>query len=218
MIKQLFIATVMFTSTAFAQKKVSELTVTYDITIETKSSNPSLINMFNGATTTVYMKQNSHRTDQVNSLGNSSTIFDSKNNATVVLKEYGKQKILIKLTPNNWVDMNKKYAGVTLTATTETKEIAGYKCIKYNGKMPDSTSFIVYATNEIIPEAKDYNAQFKGINGLVLQYELTSGTGDNMVKMTHTANKVSTTTVAPSKFEIPKTGYREMTYEESIKK
>jgi hypothetical protein len=201
-----------------AQKVVSELTITYDITVETNSTNPNIINMFNGATTTAYLKQNSHRTDQVNGLGNTTTIYDSKTNTAAILKEYGQQKLMIKLTSANWADFNNKYKGVKYTKTTDKKEIAGYNCFKYNGTLADSTSFVVYATEEIAPEAKDYNAQFKGIKGLVLQYEMSSGTGDNKIKVINTASKVSTTPVPPAKFELPKSGYRVMTYEESIKK
>ncbi len=200
-----------------AQKSVSELTVTYDITIQTESKNPNIINMFNGATTTIYLKQNSHRTDQVNGLGTTSTIYDGKNSSAVILKEYGKQKMLIKLTSKNWTDYNAKYNGIIFNATTETKEIAGYKCVKYNGKMTDGTIFTVYATTDIIPEAKDYNMQVKGVTGLIMQYEVTFGTGENKVVLTNTASKVTTANVPPAKFEIPKAGYREMTYEESIK-
>lgn len=206
------------TSTSFAQKIVSELTINYDITVESSSDNPRIETMFNGATTTVYLKQSSHRTDQVNGLGSTATIFDGKSNTGAIIKEFGKQKILIKMTAANFVDMNKKNTPINFIATTETKEIAGYNCTKYTGLLSDSATYEVYVTTAIVPENKDYNTNFKGINGLVLQYEITTGTGTNKVKIINTASKVSTTTVAPTKFELPKTGYRVMTYEESVKK
>ncbi len=196
-----------------AQKTVSELTLMYDNTVETKSDKPNIGTMLNGATTTIFIKQSSHRTEQVNSLGNTTTIFDGKTNTAVILKEFGKQKILVRLTSKNWDDMNKRYTGTTFTKTNDTKTIAGYTCIKYTGKTTDGKEFIVYATTDLTTENKTYNSQFKDVDGLVLEYEITSGS----TKITTTASKIIVGTVLPNKFEIPKSGYREMTYEESIK-
>ncbi len=209
----LLVIITVFSANAFCQKVVSELTVMYENTIETKSDKPSIGTMMNGATTTIFIKKNNHRTEQVNSLGTSTTIYDNKTNTAVILKEFGKQKLLIRLNNANWLDFNKKYAGVTFTKYTETKTIAGYTCTKSIGKLSDGSEFTVFATNEISPENKDYIAQFKGVDGLVLQYEFVSGT----TKIITTASKVLLTTVNPTKFDIPKSGYREMTYEESMK-
>jgi hypothetical protein len=214
--KQIFILVVtwsVFAVTVQAQKTVSELTVFYENTIETKGDKPNVGALLNGATTTTFIKGNNHRTDQVNSLGTSTTIYDSKTNSAVVLKEFGKQKILVRLNSKNLAESNKKYVGVTFTKGTETKIIAGYNCTVSTGKFNDGTTFTVYATKDIVPENKDYNAQFKDVDGLVLQYEFSAGT----TKIITTATKVLLAPIAPTKFDIPKSGYREMTYEESIK-
>lgn len=203
-----------FTVEANAQKTLSDITLLYDITIETKSNDPKIANMFNGATNTVYIKETSHRTESVNALGTSTTIYDGKTKTAAILKEYGKQKILVRLTSANWVDFNKKNEGIVFTKTTETKLIAGYNCIKSTGKSADGSALVVWSTTDLIAEIKDYNAQFKNVDGLVLQYEYTV----RDTKVITTASKVITTTIAPSKFVVPKEGYREMTYEESLLK
>ncbi len=196
----------------FSQTNVSELTMVFDITVESKTDKPQLANMFNGATQTVYIKGLSHRTDEVNSLGTSSTIYDGKTKSAVVLKEYGAQKILVKMTALNWVEYNKKYENIAFTKETETKVIAGYNATKYTGKMKDGTEFIVYCTTEINPETNLYkNNQFSKTEGLVLQYQFSiSG-----MKVTNTVSKVIIGNVDAAKFTVPKSGYREMTYEES---
>jgi GLPGLI family protein len=196
-----------------AQKKVNELTLVYDITVESGGENPQMAQMFNGAATTVYIKDNNHRTEAVTSLGQSTTIYNGKTGSAVVLKEYGNQKLLIRMTPADWKSSNNKFEGVQFTTGTETKTIAGYLCTKATGKMTDGTSFTVYYTKEIVPENKDYNAQFSGLDGLVLEYQFTLG------KMTviNTASQVRQNAIPPGKFEIPQSGYREMTYAESRK-
>jgi hypothetical protein len=182
--------------------------------VESNSDRPQLANMFNGATTTVYIKNKNHRTELVNTLGSTSTIFDGKTNTAVVLKEYGAQKILVRMTAQNWIESNKKYEGTVFTKTAETKTIAGWNCTKYTGKMADNSEFTVFSTNQLSLENKDYNAQFKNAGGLVLEYSFTMSNG---LTITNTASKLIQNTVSDKIFDIPKSGYREMTYEEMKK-
>ena len=213
-IKGLFVFTALFTLyTAQAQKKVSELTLVYDITVATTGDKPEMAQMFNGATTTVYIKDNNHRTEDVTALGQSVTIFNGKTGSAVVLKEYGSQKLLIRMTPDDWKSSNKQYEGITFTPGTETKTIAGYSCTQATGTMKDGTKFTVFYTKEIMPENKDYNAQFAALDGLVLEYSFTK----NKMTVVRTVSQVKESAIAPTKFEAPKSGYREMTYAESKK-
>jgi hypothetical protein len=196
----------------FSQTTITDLTMVFDITVESKTDKPQLANMFNGATQTVYIKGLSHRTDEVNSLGTSTTIYDGKTKAAIVLKEYGAQKILVKMTPLNWLEYNKKYENITFVKETETKVIAGYNATKYTGKMKDGTEFIVFCTTDINPESNLYkNNQFSKTEGLVLQYQFSIGG----MKVTNSVSKITIGNVDAAKFAIPKSGYREMTYEES---
>src|SRR5262249_51378856 len=100
---------------------------------------------------------------------------------------------------------------ITFTNTAETKTIAGYPCVKAIATMKDGSTFSVYYTKEIIPENPDYNMQFRNLDGLPLEYELTQG----KLKIKYTVSKIVMNPVPASKFDIPKSGYRELTYEES---
>ena len=82
-----FIGTILF-----AQKRITEGTISYDIKVNTGNSNPSLADMFDGATSVVYLKGYQSRFEMVSSLGVQSTIIDSKTGNVKVLKEYGEQK------------------------------------------------------------------------------------------------------------------------------
>jgi len=195
-----------------AQRKVTELTLIYDAVITTGSKEPKLADAFDGATTTVYIKGNMSRSEMVSALASFTTIHDSRNGSSVILQEVSGQKLLIRMTSENWKDKNKRYEGITFTNTNETKTIAGYNCVKSLAKMKDGSTFSVYYTTDIIPDNMDYDYQFRNLNGLPLEYELKQG--DLTIK--YTASKINLNPVPASKFDIPKSGYRELSYDESL--
>jgi GLPGLI family protein len=199
--------------TAHAQKRISELTMVYDATVSTGSTDPKLADAFDGATTTVYIKGNLSRSEMASALFSSTTIHDSKTGSAVVLREVSGQKLLIRMTPQNWAEKNKRYNGITFTNTAETKTIAGYKCTKATATLNDGTVFTVFYTSDIVPENRDYDYQFRSLNGLPLEYELVQG----KLTIKYTVSSINMNPVPASKFDLPKTGYREMTYEESKK-
>lgn len=166
---------------------------------------------FDGATTTVYIKGPTSRSEMISALASFTTIHDSRTGSSVILQEVSGQKLLIRMTAENWKDKNKRYEGITFSNTDETKTIAGYKCIKAIAKMKDGATFTVFYTTEIIPDNMDFNYQFKNLEGLPLEYELTQGT----LTIKYTLTQISLNPVPASKFDIPKSGYRELTYEES---
>lgn len=197
---------------SFGQKKITEGTISYDIVVQTGNTSPSIADMFDGATSIVYLKGYLTRFETVSSLGVQSTIVDNKTNKITVLKEFGEQKYLITLTPENWKDANKKYEGVTFTYQEEFKEIAGYKCQKAVGKMADGITFNVYFTKDLITDNRDFEYAYKSLPGLAMEYETTI----RNIKVTYTVAKISFNIIPISKFELPKSGFRVLTYEESL--
>ena len=146
-------------------------------------------------------------------LFSSTTIHDSKTGSAVVLREISGQKLLIRMTAENLAEKNRRYQGINFVNTSETKTIAGYKCTKAEATLSDGSKFTVYYTTDIIPENKEYDYQFRNLNGLPLEYELTQGN----LRIKYTVSKINLNPVPASKFDIPKAGYRELTYEESKK-
>ena len=204
-----FIFLTFVTVTVFGQKKFTEGTIAYDIVINTTSDKPTAADFFDGATSTVYVKGNKSRVEMVSSLGTQSTIIDG--NRIVVLKEYGEQKYMINMTPANWKEANKKNEGVEFTYTDETKNILGYKTKKAIGKLTDGTNFTVWYTTDLVPDNKEFQNANKNLPGLAMEYESNVGN----FKVTYTVSKISFNPVPASKFDLPKTGYRVMTYDES---
>jgi GLPGLI family protein len=195
-----------------AQRRLTEATISYDIVINTSDKEPRAVDLLDGATSVIYLKGNSSRSEMISSLGVQSTIIDGKTGHVTVLKDYGDQKYMIKMTPDNWKASNKKYDGISFIYSEEYKTIAGYKCQKAIGKLADSSSFTVYFTKDLVPVNKDFQYINKNLPGLAMQYEATLG---NMI-VTYTVATINFNPVQQAKFDLPKSGYRVMTYEESM--
>ncbi len=194
-----------------AQQRLTEATITYDIVINTNSSKPEVADLLDGATNIIYLKGNSSRSEMISPLGTQATIMDGKTGDITVLKNYGEQKYMIKLTPENWKESNKKYDGISFTYLNEYKMIAGRNCQKAIGRLRDSTTFTVFFTRELVPVNKDFEYINKFLPGLAMQYEAVQG----KKILTYTVSSINFNPVLQSKFDLPKSGYRVMTYEES---
>jgi len=199
---------------SMAQKRISEGTISYDIVINTGTDKPQGADFLDGATSAVYIKGPKTRTEMVSPLGTQSTIIDGTKNFIVILKEYGEQKYMINLKPDDWKDANKKYEDVSFTYdNTASRTILGYKAAKAIGKLKDGTTFTVWYTTDLLPENKDFQYANKNLPGLALEYETNMGN----LKVTYTVSKISFSPVPAAKFDIPKSGYRMLTYDESKK-
>lgn len=210
----LFIALAVLSLPAKAQKKLTEGSVLYDITISSGSDKPQNADFLNGATSAVYIKGGRTRTEMVSSLGTQTTIINQTGNIKeiTILKEYGEQKYMITYTPADWMEANKKYENVTFAFdNAETKTIQGFTAKKAIGTMPDGTTFTVWYTPDITIAGKDFQYVNRNLPGLALEYETTLGN----LKVTYTASKVSFAPVPAAKFDLPKSGFRVMTYQES---
>lgn len=205
------IALLITGSSLLAQKKFSEGTINYDIVINTGTEKPQAADFLDGATSTVYLKGNKSRTEMVSSLGTQATVIDGSKNTIVVLKEYGDQRYLIELTPADWKDANKRYEGVSFSFLDETKTILGYTCKKALGKLADGTTFSVWYAPDLVPENREFQSANKSLPGLAMEYEASMG----KLNVTYTVSKISLSPVPASKFDLPKSGFRIMTYAES---
>ncbi len=195
---------------ASGQKRLTEATISYDIVINTSNKTPQAADLLDGATSIIYLKGNSSRSEMISSLGTQATIVDGRTGHVTILKEYG-EKYMINLTPANWKESNSKYEGVTFTYADEFKTIAGYNCQKAIGKLTDGTTFSVYFTKELVPVNKDFQYLNKNLPGLAMQYEASMG----KLLVTYTVSNINFNPVPQAKFDLPKSGYRVMTYEES---
>jgi GLPGLI family protein len=207
----IFLLSFFLSSPINAQKALSEGTLVYNMSVETGSGEPKMADMLDGATTTIYLKGNESRSELVSSLGREATIFNVSTGKGVMLKDYSGQKLMITLTAKNWEENNKKYQGIVFNNTGETANISGFNCKKAIAKLNNGTSFTVYYTTDVNVANKSYDSQFKTLPGLPVQYEMQSG----KMKLKFTLASISYNSVPASMFEIPTSGYRVLTYEET---
>ena len=205
------IISLVFFIPLFAQKKISEGSIVYNVVVNTNDPTPKLADGFDGATNTIYIKGKLSRSELVSVFGTQSTIIDGRTGNVNVLKEYGDKKYMISMTPADWIEANQKYDSVAFTYLDEYKTIAGYSCRKAIGKLKNGESFTVYYTTELVPENQNFQYSNRTLPGLALEYE--SSLGKN--KVVFSASKISFDPVPASKFDLPKTGFRIMTYKES---
>jgi GLPGLI family protein len=196
---------------SFAQKTISEGTMVYDIVIQSGNKEPQMADAIDGGTVTVYIKGGQSRSDMVSALGKETTIHEAKTGNSVILKEYSGQKLMITLTKENWAAKNKAYSDIKFELNDETKTVAGYTCKKATATLPNGKTFTVYYAADLAVTNKEYDATFKNLPGLALQYEYESGT----MRYKYTLSKINFDPVAASKFDFPKSGYRVMTYDEN---
>lgn len=198
----------------FAQRRLTEATISYDIVINSTNKSPQAADLLDGATSVIYLKGSSSRSEMISSLGTQATIVDGKTHDVIVLKSYGDQQYMITLTPENWKQMNRKYENVRFTYLDEYKAIAGYNCQKAIGRLTDSTSFSVFFTRDLVPMNKDFQYLNRLLPGLAMQYEAAIGG----MLVTYTVSNINFNPVPQTKFDVPRSGYRVMTYEESLGK
>lgn len=200
------------TVSGFAQKKFSEGTILYDIVINTGSDKPKGADYLDGTTVANYIKGSRSRTEMVSPLGTLTTIQDSAKHSVVILKEFGEQKYMITLSPDDWKDANRKYQDINYTYDpTAAKTIMGYACKKAIATLSDGTTYTVWYTPDLVPEYRGFQYETRTLPGLALEYEVN--TADR--KVTYTVSKISFSPVPASKFDLPKAGFRIVTYAES---
>jgi GLPGLI family protein len=118
-------------------------------------------------------------------------------------------KYLIKMTEADLKKEQDEMPDVKIKTTTETKTIAGYKCVKnevqIKTKEGKEETVNVWTTDEI--PTSEVKTVYKGLKGFPLEYSLNQ----RGLKMTFTTKEISKELVADSKFDIPTSGYTETT-------
>ena len=196
-----------------AQKRLTEATIYYDFVVNTKNPTPGAADMLDGATSVVYLKGSRSRADFVNSLGTQTTIYDTKSGVATNLVEYGNQRFMITFTPAEWKTSNKKYENISYTIQDEFKTIAGYRCQKAVAKLDDGTTVVAYFTKDLQPVSTEFSYINKNLPGLVMEYEASQ----DKARVVYTVSNIDFGVVPLAKFDLPKTGFRVLSYTESLK-
>lgn len=200
----LLAVSVSFTQ-VYAQRVIADCSVSYAISAEEGSADKDVTESLKASTKNVYIKGNDSRTDLVSPTFTQSLIYNKSTGSAVILREFGNNKFMTKLDNARWKEENKKYDGMTVILSAETKTILGYECKKALMQLKDGTVFTLYYATAIIPSVKEFEYQFKDIPGFVLEFESQEAEGK---KIRYTASKINLSPVPASRFDIPVSGYR----------
>lgn len=211
--KIVFIITFLFVISlqVDAQRSYNEITLAYDISVSSTSEKTELAKSLEGAKLTVMIKGTQTRSDMVSPVGSESSLYDTRSGKGFILKEYSGQKLLITLNKENWKQKNQYYHNLNFSIDADVENLAGYSVKKATALLPNGKNFVVYFTPDLIVTNNQYNNSFDQLPGVPVQFELESG---NLI-FRYRLNAVSTEPIASSRFELPKNGYRMMTYEDN---
>lgn len=200
----LLAVSVSFTQVS-AQRVIADCSISYTISTEDSSADKDVTESLKASTKHVYIKGKYSRTDLVSPSFTQSLIYNKSTGSAVILREFGNNKFMTKLDNVRWKEENKKYDGMTVILSAETKTILGYECKKALMQLKDGTVFTLYYASAIIPSVKEFEYQFKDIPGFVLEFESQEAEGK---KIRYTATKINLSPVQASRFDIPVSGYR----------
>ena len=205
-----FLLTIFFFAVAssMAQKRFSEGTIVFTV-----STFVDGIKIAEDATAIQMIKGGHLRSEMNSAIGKTVTIFDTKDGKGALLRELGSQKILTPLSRENWVEINAKFQDLNYLFSEDSIKMIGFSCRRANAILKDSTSIVVFYTKEISTENPEVDSQFGSLPGMALQFSYTKG--NTMV--VYAATAISFDPVPIQKFDIPTSGYRVLSYEDSKK-
>ena len=210
--KIIFILLISLTGTgAIAQRQFTEGVLVYNITIQSTNNEAPVSHPLNGAVLTQYISLNQSRSEMKSALGTEYTVYNNRSNKGFILKDYSGQKLMITMDGNNWLQKNQYYSNLKFNISDEYINIGEYRCKKATAETRDGKNFIVYFTPDIDIANTNYNNAFSQLPGLPVQYTLQSGN----ISFQYTIAGIQYEAVPAGKYEMPKSGYRVMTYEEN---
>lgn len=211
------LALFVFSMPVSAQKKLTEGTIYYDIVINTGAGQTKNSDYLDGSTVVNYIKGSKMRKEMVSPLGKLTTIHNPNNSkdSIVLLREFGEPKYMITMTPAEWKQANARSEGIVYAfdGDTATRMIRDYRCKRAVGRMPNGTIYTVWYTPDLVVENKDMQFETAALPGLALEYEVNT----NGEKVTYTVSNISFSPVPSSRFDLPKSGFRVLTFAESQK-
>jgi len=193
-----------FAASLQAQRRLTEATLVYKVfRVEVDSVN-SPAEITEQALSTCYLKGANSRTDLVTSVGKQSTIFISKSPQVVLLKEYGSQRYLTRLTRAQWEQFNNRYRDARTELVADTLRIKGYRCSKALVTLTDSSVYFVWYTGELQPLNREFLPLAGMVPGLIMSFEtLLAGS-----KVRYEIDQILMAPVPQLLFDIPESGYR----------
>lgn len=194
--------------TSNGQKMISSGKLTY--IIEVAGKKPLDANLSTATYTLLFNPQQS-RTDMVSTVGKESNIYDSRQGTGFILKEYSGQRLMITMNRANWDQKNESNLNAVFKIEDEMVKIGDYDCKMALASLPDGGQVKVYFAPAYTLSNKSYNNAFPQIPGLPVQFIMQRGD----LQFKYTLTNLSMENVSSVNFEVPQSGYRVMTFEQT---
>lgn len=187
------------------QRVIAECTIEFSVSADSTSvDDAAFLASLRQSKKFIYVKGVQSRTDFINP-GFTQTVIHRKEAGATILREFGQNRFMTQLSKEEWMQENKRYEGVQMVETNETKVILNYNCKKARLMLTDGQTLDVFYVPNMVPSVRDYEFQFSVVPGLVLAYESTD---QQNRKVSFTARRISFSPVQATRFDIPTTGYR----------
>lgn len=199
-----------FTKMAVAQKMYQEGKIVYKIESSNGVKDQATESWLSSTSYIITIKGTLTRTETKTISGSTITIHDSKMKTGALLNEYGNQKLLVKMSEEDLKDRDRNYQGMQVEFKDEKRTVAGYECNLALIKLNNGTSFRVFYAPALQFQNKHYDSPFHELPGFPLEFESELG----KIIYKYVAQEVDFSSVPSALFDIPKTGYKEMSYSE----
>ena len=195
--------------TGSPQEKIGDATFEYNISVE--STGKPVPRGLEGATLTIFLKPLESRSELRSSAGVETTLFSLKSAKGAILKEYSGQRLMITLNRENWSTNSEDYRQLVFKEEEYDSPVAGYKVRKAVSILPDGKSLTVYYAPSIQLMNLEYTYSFPQLDGLPVKFEIAHA--DTV--FIYMLARFNSEPVPLTKFTLPNTGFRLMTYEEN---
>jgi hypothetical protein len=188
---------------AFRPETEKDLTIPYSITITSKKSAAGIAETYNGGIETLFAGAHVARLRLVSLMRIQSVFITTDNGllkSVTIIKESGNIKHRSALTPTQWTQYNKKYAGATCRFTQDTAIVLNHVCKKAIISLTDGRQLTAYYTPAIQRTVFAFlEPAFAQIPGLVLKYAYTY----KKKTITYTATAISNNPISADILAVP---------------
>ncbi len=195
------------------QKKITEGVIIYDLKLDGGAQDGMMAAMI-PTELVIKFKGTKSRSEFVTGMSETVAITDSKDDkSAVVLLDFMGSKYAMKIDEKKIMEQRAAMPKYEIVDSKETKQIAGYNCTKaYLINKETNEEVIVYYTTEIPFAENSFNAEFRGVKGMPMEYVAKM----QNVKMSVTVREIKKEKIQDSIFAIP-TDYKQVTQEELMK-
>lgn len=201
----------LLTTIGFAQKKIAEGQITYQVQYELPANMQAMKAMF-PSEVTVYFKGDSSSLQNKTPMASTNFIMNPKTEFQRLLLDIPmmNKKLSVRFTPDDQETMKEKFPELTFAESTESKTIASYNAKKYTvTQKKDGTNSEAFFTKDIEIPANSFTQYFDKSYGFPLEFT----TYQQGMTLKATVKEIKETKVPAGVFSANK-DYEEITFAE----